>query len=682
MKRLLYILSLLLTAYTSYCYEPPTLQCLQLNNATTLRVTWSNSSDCDHFVAYQFYVNNNLCENYTPTGNFTLCDYGGRDITVAEATSYACYIKALDEDGNLWQSNTLQMPNLQVTASTDSAYAYLSWESPSSDVLDNTTWGSTFQIFKKHYYEAEFPVQPFATVPNTVTSFTDTADVCYNENSYRVSISNRYLIGEDLYNTCPFYTTIGTIFLVDRTQPHTPVLDSVTVEEDNSVALGFHAPDSSMFGYIVYYEGDNGWIAIDTIFNTTYWVDPNGDERCYRIAVLDSCNNCSPMNTDQQCNLNLYVNGTDACNKSASISWSTYPNLSGGIGEYEIFLSTDNGQNYQSLGTTPNNNFTITGLENEVDYRVFVRVYNAAQDLSASSNRKNFNLGPASSTDITYIRSVSVIDNDHIEIKVHTSGDTLPFTKINLERSVDGTNFSTIETLPYHNDAEYIFTDMTADFSKQIYFYRTNVLNNCNTHGGFSNIEHNILLQGTATTAQENELQWTNYGDGPMDVEHYNISRKMENEPTFNDLPVTVSPSMMNTYYDDVADLFENGSKFTYYVTAQIVNDEYGFSDQSVSNHITLQQKPNTYIPNAFTPLGAYNNVFLPKNTFMSGEGYTLIIYYRTGEIAFYTRDPYQGWDGYVNGKLAPTGVYSYKLSYTGPNGKTYLKKGTVTLLR
>lgn len=679
MKRAIHFIILLFILIDAYGYEPPTLQCLQMPNATTLVVTWSNSADCSHFTEYEVYINGVLNSVFRPQSGHNCCDISGNGFTVPEADSYSCYFKAKDENGVFWTTNTIQTLSLQVTTSTDSSIAYLSWRSPSSN-LDNNTWGNTFQIFKKHYYDAAFPTQPIATIPTTDTSYADISDICHNTNSYYVSISNIYP-QEGITITCPFSTNIGTAFLVDRTTPNPPVLDSVTVDENNHVALGFHAPDENMYGFIAYYECETGWCPIDTIFNTTYWIDPHGDERCYRLAVLDSCINCSPMIIDAQCNLNLYLNGQNECNKTADISWSTYPNMADGIGEYEIFLSTDNGANYQSLGTTTANTYTLTNLQNSTDYRVFVRVHNSTHTISASSNRIDFALGAAVSPDITFIRSVSVIDNDHIEIKVHTSGDTLPFQEIRLERSENGTDFTTLQTLPYHNSSEYEFTDNSAEFTKRLYYYRTCVTNSCNALGGYSNVEHNILLQGEATTAQENVLQWNNYGTGPADVNDYLIYRKTEIEPTFNELPGSITPATINNYHDDVSAMFENGSKFAYFVTAQVSDDEYGFNDQCASNYVTLQQLPNTYIPNAFTPLEASNNVFLPKNAFVSGDSYTFAIYTRTGELAFYTRDPNKGWDGTTNGKLADTGVYVYKIAYSCPNGTRFEKVGTVTLL-
>ncbi len=674
---------LVLMAQVVFGYDPPTLVCLRLTSATQLHVEWSNTTDCGNFNAYDIYVNGTFIESYTASSPYTLCNYSGRDITVTPASSYSCHIIARDTNGGSWQSNTLQMPNLTVTVSPDSSRIFLSWDSPSSSALDST-WGSSFFIFKRHYYENAFPIQPFATVPNTVLTYTDTADVCYNQVSYRVDITNRYPMGNSLIGTCPFSTSIGSAIVVDRSKPNPPVLDSVSVNEQNQPVLGFHATDSAMMGYIIYSNDYGPWEPLDTVYNSTSWTDNNDAERCYRIAVMDSCSNVSDMigQNIYQCTLNMFVNNLNACQRSAAISWQTYPNLWGGIGEYEIFISTDNGTTYQSVATTTDNNYTLADLTPGTSYRVFVRVHNTDHTISASSNRRDFILESTGALDMTHILSVSVIDNDHIGIHVLTSGDTLDFHEIRLERSDNGTDFTTIATLPYHAAADYNFTDASAEFEKRIYHYRTHVLDHCNSESGFSNVEHNILLQGEATTAQENVLRWISYGDSPSDVDHYSVLRKLEVEPAFNELPDIIAPASLNVFHDDVAALFGGGSKFTYYVTAKLALDEFGFEETSISNQVMVQQLPNTYIPNAFTPSESINNIFLPSNTFVSGEHYSLRIYARTGELIFLTHDPNRGWDGTSKGKPCPIDTYVYKLEYVRPDGTLFERTGTVTLIR
>lgn len=677
MRKLLLTITTLLCCLWVFSQEAPTLQCLQLRNQNTrLYISWSSSNDCSQFRKYYFYINNALVDSLSPSEGFTMCNYSSKVINnIPLSTSYSAYVIAVDNNDIHHTSNTLQTINITVTPSTDSSMAYISWESPSSSSLANN-WGSTFAIYKKRDFEDDFPNTPFATVPNTQFTYTDTADVCYNYASYQVGITNNFSPSEN----CIFKTTIGTVLLVDRQAPPTPVLDSVSYTADNRVGLGFHAIDDNMFGYIIYYH-NNGWETVDTIYNTTYWIDPNGGDRCYRIAVLDSCMNSSPMTEEEQCDMRIFLNGTDACHHSASLQWSTYANLHNDVQQYEVFISRDNGNSWLSGGTTTGHTLTVNNLELNTNYMAFVRVRNNGNTISASSNRINFSLASDASTDFTYIRSVSVIDNQYIEVNVHTSGDTLPFQSITLQRSDDGVVFSDIATQEYQNVSGYTFTDNSADFQNRLYYYRVHVINACNMPGGESNISHNILLTGEATSAQQNNLQWNNYDSWAGDIDHYTIFRKLETESVFGELPGALMPNNINIYYDDVADLYESGSKFEYYIKAQETINEYGFNDVSYSNRVVLLQSPTTYIPNAFSPLGPVNRVFMPINSFVSTENYSFTIYTRWGDKVFSTKDPYQGWDGYFDGHVGPMGVYMYRITYTLPDGEKYVKTGSVTLV-
>lgn len=677
MHRIGSILILILLSLNVFSQESPTLQCLQLRNENTrLYVAWSNSADCAEFDKYYFYVNNVLKDSLLPSTGYTLCNYGSKVINnIPNASSYSCRIDAIDHNGTAHPSNSIQTINITVTPSTDSSLAYLSWESPSSSALSGN-WGTTFSIYRKHDFENDFDNTPIATVPNTQFTYTDTADVCYGDNSYQVGIVNNY----SQFDNCIFKTTIGTVTLVDRFAPQTPILDSISYTEDNRVGLGFHAPEEHMRGYIVYYL-NNGWEPIDTIYNATYWIDPNGGDRCYRIAVLDSCYNSSPMTTEEQCDMKIFIQSTDACQRSVNLNWSTYTNMHNDVMQYEVFYSSDNGMTWQSGGTTTNHSLTIQNLQTETAYLAFVRATNNGQTITASSNRTPFIISNNGSSDFTYIRTVSVTDNHHIDITVHTSGDTLPFQRITLQRSEDGINFTDLQNQGYHADSEYSFADSSADFNHKLYYYRTYVINNCDMAAGHSNISHNILLTGEATTAQENNLQWNNYNGWDGGISEYYVFRKLETDLGYGIISGSLTPMGMNVYYDDVSQLYETGSRFEYYIEAKEFTNDYGFNEISYSNRISLMQSPNTYIPNAFAPLGTVNRVFMPINTFVSTENYSFTIYSRWGDKVFSTHNPYIGWDGFYNGHVAPTGVYVYRISYLLPDGKPFVKTGSVTLV-
>lgn len=679
---------LMTLAHGVFAWNPPTIQCIKLlNNNTRIHIDWESNLDCMHFKVYYFYVNGILSDSLKPSQNDNLYYHGGKDINnIPTATQYNCYIIAIDSNDNSCQSNTLQSITLTVTPNASHTAANIVWESPTTN-FDNT-WGSTFNIYKKRSFETDFPAQPFASVPVTQLNYTDLSDVCNASISYQVGISHFYMNGSTQAQ-CPFMTTIGTVVsMVDSTSPAAPILDSVTVTPDNHVMLGFHETEPYMKAFVIYCENANGWPPYDTVYNgQTTWIDPvinpSYDSRYYRIAAMDSCGNIGAMTAleDKQCNMILHLKSVDACLKSASIQWSTYANLIDGISHYEIMLSSDGGMSWENIGTTSGNTFAIEDLEFNIDYKVYVRVVNQGATITASTNRINIRISAEETMDFTYIRSVSVIDNRFIQIKVLTSGDTLPFETITLQRSENGTDFENFTTLSHQpGSANYVFIDSLADFSRNTYYYRTFIINQCNTDAGYSNISHNILLHGE-NNAQTNILSWPGYSNWDGGASDYYVMRNVENEDMFNTI-ADVVPATANNYQDDISQLFESGSKFTYYIEAKENTNRYGFEETSYSNQITIIQPPSLYIPNAFRPLAGNNKVFRPINSFVSIDHYKFSIFTRTGECIFITTNPQEGWDGRINGVIAPMNVYVYVIEYRVPDGTILERTGTVTLIK
>ncbi len=101
----------------------------------------------------------------------------------------------------------------------------------------------------------------------------------------------------------------------------------------------------------------------------------------------------------------------------------------------------------------------------------------------------------------------------------------------------------------------------------------------------------------------------------------------------------------------------------------------------SYSNSIKVEQSSTFFVPNAFTPDGdGLNDVFMPKGRYI--VSYKLGIFNRWGELVFTSNEFGGGWDGTVNGVQAPAAVYSYVVDATDSLGKSYQKKGNVTLIR
>ncbi|WP_420319217.1 PKD domain-containing protein [Ekhidna sp.] len=101
-------------------------------------------------------------------------------------------------------------------------------------------------------------------------------------------------------------------------------------------------------------------------------------------------------------------------------------------------------------------------------------------------------------------------------------------------------------------------------------------------------------------------------------------------------------------------------------------------------------ETPNAFTPNLNGPSGgvvngtndpsSINDVFLPR---LEGvERFRMFIYNKWGELIFESSSQNKGWDGYYKSKLAPSGVYVYKLEIRYSDGRDDVKVGDVTLIR
>ena len=87
------------------------------------------------------------------------------------------------------------------------------------------------------------------------------------------------------------------------------------------------------------------------------------------------------------------------------------------------------------------------------------------------------------------------------------------------------------------------------------------------------------------------------------------------------------------------------------------------------------------YVPNAFSPThDRKNDVFRPL---ISGNVklISFTVYDRWGQLVFYSKDVLKGWNGEINGKQMPIGIYVWQCHYE-MDGKKQMQKGTVLLVR
>lgn len=120
------------------------------------------------------------------------------------------------------------------------------------------------------------------------------------------------------------------------------------------------------------------------------------------------------------------------------------------------------------------------------------------------------------------------------------------------------------------------------------------------------------------------------------------------------------------------------------YTIRLAVVSELGCADTAWDT-VTVRFPFDVFVPNAFTPNGDTRNpIFLPMVAApFDVKEYQLQIFDRWGTRLFSTTDLLHGWDGTLNQKNAPTGIYTWKISTRNPyTHREWIKTGHVMLLK
>ncbi|MCL1867907.1 MAG: gliding motility-associated C-terminal domain-containing protein [Paludibacter sp.] len=86
-------------------------------------------------------------------------------------------------------------------------------------------------------------------------------------------------------------------------------------------------------------------------------------------------------------------------------------------------------------------------------------------------------------------------------------------------------------------------------------------------------------------------------------------------------------------------------------------------------------------VPNVFTPNGdGINDEF--RVAYRSLRSFQMAVYNRWGNKIFETNDPQRGWNGKIGQRDAAAGPYFYYIKATGTDGRKYVLKGDINLIR
>ena len=429
------------------------------------------------------------------------------------------------------------------------------------------------------------------------------------------------------------------------------------------------------------------WTPIDTvqgISNTNYHYAASNafnESESFRVSAIDSCLNDGLQSVEH--NTIFLQNYLDVCTGENTLNWNEYGIWPSGVLEYEVFF-TENGGPTTLLGTLPNGTTSIVhnNLIQFSTYCYYIRAYDVSGSRSSTSNQlcvfADIPLWP----NFEYLNNATVALNSQVDISCFTD-ITADIIEFRIERATQPAGpFTIVGNVPANAVNPLInFTDFTALFNQQSYYYQYIAVDSCGTDAYTSNLGRTIFLSATANNNYTNTLNWNNYIDWDAGVDSYNIFRNIDG--LWDPFPIGTLPLGTVSFTDDISNNLNGYGDFCYKIEAiESSGNTYGLKDTSRSNIACVKQFPVIHIPNAFAPQGI-NQIFKPESVFINPSLYKFIIFNRWGEKVFETTDINSGWDGTrKNGKLAQQGVYVYIIEFSSNDGEKTSRKGIVTLVR
>lgn len=577
-------------------------------------------------------------------------------------------------------SDTLATIKLNV-ANPGNGTALLSWNHMHNPPLPS-------QILKYRIWR-EFPATVWTLIDSTSnTNYRDTIYECNATINWRVETFEM--------SACnPIFSSWAGGPFNDVLGPNTPVIDSVSINPiTGNLEIGWQpnsSPDAQH--YLVYvYDGSQSppWVRIDSLFgiNNTFTSLPGscgGDVKTYAVAAFDNCNLSSLISSGHSI---MKINYTlDACKREVNLSWNAYTGWSGGVQQYEIWTSKD-GLPYIKIGTVSGSStsFVHTGVEDFAQYCYYIRARENNSNRSSTSCVLCLNIDVPKKPQFCYVKYATVISKNQVEVSVHVD-TSAGVGKYIIERLVNfaGLYQKILEFTPTDVVGTTLtFTDSLVNTDENSYVYRVQVIDECEDNVFTSNIGRTILLQAENKPIKAaNILKWNEYEQWLEGAVLYNIFKSVNGQ--FDSVPEkTIFTPAELVYEDFLIENYESDGEFCYYIEAlEMPEPKFTFVSKSRSNILCVSQDPFVFIPNSFTPDGnGLNDIFIPKWSFVSYEGYTMRIFSRRGLMLFETNDPFEGWDGKYGGDFMQNDTYIYDIFWQSAKGDKYTRRGTVTLIR
>lgn len=398
----------------------------------------------------------------------------------------------------------------------------------------------------------------------------------------------------------------------------------------------------------------------DTTTITIRNINTAQKQYCFRLSANDGCNNTSTT-SNVVCATHLEVKAEDQQNV---LNWKEYPQASN-FQNYRINLNGAPRPFILNRTTTTQPDPNVT-CGNQYCYQIIVSLAGGAESVSQLRCVKAIsNVIPDKIT--SAVASV-LEDEQKVEVRVNPPavGSSPVKFKTIFTRADNGSNdYKEVAIV----DNGISFIDPNTNPNTQSYCYKIQYENSCGKRSEPSEPVCSIHVYSRNAST----IDWTPESPFLVPVRSYSLEIIDENGD-----PKAQFNLGGNTTFDPSASNPDQ-QLFKYRILAY---PEGSAGTLSYSNYFVFVKGSLVFIPDAFSPnKDAINDLFAVRGQFI--ETSRLIVYNRWGQPIFESDDAIKkGWDGQLNGQIAPEGSYVYRVEIKDFLGKNFVKVGIFLLTR
>ncbi|MEY4109843.1 MAG: hypothetical protein RLZZ46_197, partial [Bacteroidota bacterium] len=480
-------------------------------------------------------------------------------------------------------------------------------------------------------------------------------------------------------NNC-YASSIKSVYINDTIPPINPGISYVSVLPDNKQVEIFWRPYKDRDFYRYHLNQDSaGYFRRASMngFRDTFYKLFRGDSLsaqsvCYAVQVEDSCNVRSSFGISH-CTIKASVARPAGIPYALELKWTPYKGWDD-LQYYEIYRSKNNGSFQLHRQTKAWELSNTDTLLCDDDYCYYV----VAVSKSGLRSRSNSTCG----------RPLYFLPFSQVPLQLATVEQS---SYVTLEWEHGPEYYSGITYLVTRQQAsswmpigatrQKYFEDYAAPVNREAIRYSVGYKDHCGAVSALgphaTTIFASGVMQGDAA-----QISWTPYENWPEGISEYLVQRR-DIHGSFQTL-ISLPSNTLN--WKDEQTLMVGNDTLRYRILAVRAS---GRADTSASNYVNLIPHSRMFVPNAFTPNGDGVNdrffassLFIVKEQLNPAKQFQMQIYSRWGELIFEGSGPDDAWDGTYQGKPCSEGIYVFQIRGTGYDGKLFVFRDNLSLMR